>query len=69
MPRPRVLVCHGDADPFVTAEGRAAPGTRGVGVDLRGHFFLCRSLIPKRTFGVPYFGVLVRRILLFKVLY
>ena len=30
-PRPRVLVCHGDADPFVTAEGRAAPRTRRLG--------------------------------------
>ena len=25
--RPRVLVCHGDADPFVSAEARSSPGT------------------------------------------
>ena len=23
--RPRVLICHGDADPFISAENRAAP--------------------------------------------
>ena len=52
--RPRVLICHGDADPFISAENRAAWGAQRCYVLKGPNMFKFILHISTYFFGSPF---------------